>query len=230
MDELSRDPNKYGEVTVQGMGDSLPPYMIHCSFCNKPIQGAQPIPFRPGEALLSQQVREFTREDNEEDLEEEMEEQVTGVQPVESVEQTSGAIPAASEELADGFQNAAQDPSSETPSEQPIEEEAGTGMPMMEIPQQLPVQEAFFENIMRLNQGKMVDVHMNFDSSAMTKEVFSGIILAGGRDNIVLQNPATGEVYVLLTVFLNYVLFHEEINFNPELAFGSGGGVIVRPT
>lgn len=183
---------------------TYPSHTNNCPYCNKPVQATSsiPVPFRPQEEYLVQQETDKAQEDI-----------------VDKPKTSASKEP-----------NAKQDPPRESAEQQPANKQNETAAAPMDVPEQLPVQEAFFENIMRLNQGKKVDVHMNFDGSAMTREVFTGRILAGGRDNIVLQNVETGENFVLLTVFLNYVVFHEDINFNPDLAFGSGSGLVVTPS
>lgn len=100
-------------------------------------------------------------------------------------------------------------------------------MPQQQIPQmlpsnipgnltELPMEQSYIENILRLNRGKMATVYMSFDGSKNSYEptVFKGIVEAAGRDHIVLSDPETGMRYLLLMVFLNYVTFDEEIAYS----------------
>ncbi|HEX6594006.1 MAG TPA: spore coat protein GerQ [Bacillota bacterium] len=84
--------------------------------------------------------------------------------------------------------------------QQPIPE--GVGM--------LPLEQSYIENILRLNRGKHATVYMTIDGNT---KVFKGIIRAAGRDHIILRDPNTEKRYLLLMVYLDYVVFDEEINY-----------------
>lgn len=73
----------------------------------------------------------------------------------------------------------------------------------------------YVSNILRLNRGKIATVYMTFsgNDAATAQRVFVGVIEAAGRDHIILSDPNTGHRYVLLTVYLDYVEFPEEINY-----------------
>ncbi|WP_245676712.1 spore coat protein GerQ [Bacillus solimangrovi] len=87
--------------------------------------------------------------------------------------------------------------------------------PYSNIPGMLPLEESYIENILRLNRGKPVTVYMTFENNkewnAMT---FRGIIEAAGRDHIILSDPETGKRYLLLMIYLDYVVFDEEVNYD----------------
>lgn len=91
------------------------------------------------------------------------------------------------------------------------------GGPMMDIgaPGQLPLEQSYIENILRLNKGKVATVYMTFENNEKwNAKVFKGIIEAAGRDHIILSDPQTGKRYLLLMVYVNYVTFDEEINYS----------------
>ena len=73
----------------------------------------------------------------------------------------------------------------------------------------------FLDNILRLNRGKLARVHMTFNSGANSSEtkIFTGIIETAARDHLVLSDPTTGGRYLLLTIYLDYIEFPEEINY-----------------
>lgn len=75
----------------------------------------------------------------------------------------------------------------------------------------LPMQQSYIENILRLNRGKEATVYMTFEGNK--SQTFKGIVEAAGRDHIILSDPTTGERYLLLMVYLDYVTFDEEINY-----------------
>lgn len=99
-----------------------------------------------------------------------------------------------------------------------IAQGAGTGMGQMGMMNQnnmnqLPLEQSYIENILRLNKGKLAHVYMTFDNDNQMRE-FRGIIEAAGRDHLIISDPETGHRYLLLMVYLNYVEFDEEIEYN----------------
>ncbi|MDR7073915.1 spore coat protein GerQ [Fictibacillus barbaricus] len=91
------------------------------------------------------------------------------------------------------------------------------GGPMADIgaPGQLPIEQSYIENILRMNKGKVATVYMTFENNEKwNAKVFKGIIEAAGRDHIILSDPQTGKRYLLLMVYVNYVTFDEEINYS----------------
>jgi len=81
------------------------------------------------------------------------------------------------------------------------------------------VEQSFIENILRLNTGKMANVYMTFtDSEEWRNKVFTGTIENAGRDHIILKDPKTGLNYMLLLIYLDYVTFEEDIEYDPRFA------------
>ncbi|WP_027408075.1 spore coat protein GerQ [Anoxybacteroides tepidamans] len=94
------------------------------------------------------------------------------------------------------------------------------------IPGMLPIEESYIENILRLNKGKMVTVYMTFENNReWNAKVFRGIIEAAGRDHLILSDPQTGQRYLLPMIYLNYVVFDEEINYEYPFAGGTASGL-----
>jgi spore germination protein Q len=85
------------------------------------------------------------------------------------------------------------------------------GAPGQNVPGMLPLQESYIENILRLNRGKVATVYMTFENNR--DKVFKGVVEAAGRDHIILSDPRTGMRYILLMVYLDYVTFDEEIEY-----------------
>lgn len=77
----------------------------------------------------------------------------------------------------------------------------------------LPIQRSYIENILRLNRGKQATIYMTFEGQS-EPTVFTGIIEAAGRDHIIISDPQTGKRYLLLMIYLDYVSFDEELNYN----------------
>ena len=73
----------------------------------------------------------------------------------------------------------------------------------------------YVSSILRLNRGKLATIYMTFsgNDAATARRTFVGIIQSAGKDHIVLSDPNTGHRFILLTVYLDYVEFPEEINY-----------------
>lgn len=79
---------------------------------------------------------------------------------------------------------------------------------------QLPFEQSYIENILRMNKGKKVTIHMSFPDSDQYKDKdFSGIIEQSGRDHIILSDPSTGKWFLLLMIYVDFVTFDEKINY-----------------
>ncbi|MYL62421.1 spore coat protein GerQ [Bacillus hwajinpoensis] len=86
------------------------------------------------------------------------------------------------------------------------------------FPAQLAVEQSYIENILRLNLGKIATVYMTFENSEKwNSKVFKGVVEAAGRDHIILSDPQTGKRYILLMVYLDYITFDEELEYNYPL-------------
>ena len=78
----------------------------------------------------------------------------------------------------------------------------------------LTAEQSYIENILRLNKGKKARFHITVPGSKEWQDrVFDGIIEQAGRDHIIVSNPANGEWYLILMIYLDFVTFDESINF-----------------
>ncbi|MDR4890293.1 spore coat protein GerQ [Fredinandcohnia sp. QZ13] len=105
---------------------------------------------------------------------------------------------------------------------------AQTGGIAQNVPGMLPLEESYIENILRLNKGKAATVYMGFDNTNQQK-VFKGLIEAAGRDHLILSDPQTGMRYLLLMVFLQYITFDEEIEYQYPFGGGAQQGLVSYP-
>ncbi len=81
----------------------------------------------------------------------------------------------------------------------------------------IPFEQSYIENILRLNKGNKVTVYMTFpDSNDWRDKKFSGVIEQSGRDHIILSNPTTGKWELLLMIYVNYIEFDERIKYSQE--------------
>ena len=81
----------------------------------------------------------------------------------------------------------------------------------------LPDEQSYIENILRLNRGKKARFHVTVPGSIEWQDrVFDGIIEQAGKDHTIVSNPNTGEWYLILMIYLDFVTFEEPINYNKE--------------
>ena len=78
----------------------------------------------------------------------------------------------------------------------------------------LPMEQSYVENILRLNKGKIASFYMSYpDSNEWRDEIFTGRVEQAARDHVVVFDPKNGKWYLLLSIYLNYIVFDEEINY-----------------
>ena len=86
------------------------------------------------------------------------------------------------------------------------------------FPQNKRIEESYIENIIRLNRGKLGTFYMTYsDSNEWRDRVYKGVIEAAGVDHIIISDPRDGKRYVLLNIYLDWVEFNEEINYDYPL-------------
>ena len=79
---------------------------------------------------------------------------------------------------------------------------------------ELLTEQSYVENILRMNKGKKVKAYVSYsDSVEWRDKVFEGIIEQAGRDHLILSDPNTGNWYLILLIYLDYVEFPEKINY-----------------
>lgn len=79
----------------------------------------------------------------------------------------------------------------------------------------MPIEQSYIENILRLNKGKKVKVYVSYpDSSAWQNKVYEGIIEEAGKDHLIIKDNVSGSWYLIRIIYLNYVEFMEPINYS----------------
>ncbi|RID87459.1 spore coat protein GerQ [Peribacillus asahii] len=97
-----------------------------------------------------------------------------------------------------------------------------------EVPGMLPVEQSYIENILRLNKGKLATVYATFENNReWNAKKFKGIIEAAGRDHLILSDPQSGQRYLIPMVYVDYITFDEEIEY--EYPFGGGSNLTSFP-
>ena len=76
-----------------------------------------------------------------------------------------------------------------------------------------PFENSYIENILRLNLGKTATIYMNFENSQWGSKIFKGELVGAGRDHILLKDNQTNVTYLLLRIYLCYVSFDEDIEY-----------------
>lgn len=93
--------------------------------------------------------------------------------------------------------------------------------PIYQQPYNKPIttsEESYIENIVRLNRGKMATFYMTYsDSNEWRDRVYRGVIEAAGVDHIIISDPRDGKRYILLNIYLDWIEFNEEINYDYPL-------------
>lgn len=78
----------------------------------------------------------------------------------------------------------------------------------------LPQEESYIENILRQNKGKIASFYMTYtDSNEWRDKVYTGVVQQAARDHVVISDPKTGKWYILLTIYLDFIVFDEEIDY-----------------
>ncbi len=82
------------------------------------------------------------------------------------------------------------------------------------VPGQLPLEQSYIENILRLNLGKVATLYMTYENNReWNAKIFKGKLEAAGRDHIIISDPQTGMRFLLLMVNLDYITFDEPLNY-----------------
>lgn len=86
--------------------------------------------------------------------------------------------------------------------------------PYQQVPSPMFMEQSYIENILRLNTGKQVSVYMNFEGSQWGSKIFRGELLEAGKDHIIIRDNQTRVSYLLLSIYLSYVTFDENIEYD----------------
>jgi spore germination protein Q len=96
------------------------------------------------------------------------------------------------------------------------------------LPGQLPIEQSYIENILRLNKGKLVTVFATFEgNSQWNAKEFTGIIEAAGRDHVILSDPQKGTRFLIPMVAVDYITFSEQIEY--EYPYGASPSLSTYP-
>lgn len=81
----------------------------------------------------------------------------------------------------------------------------------------VPFEQSYIENILRLNKGKKVTIYASYaDSREWKDRIFKGIIEESGRDHIILSDPTTGKWFLIIMIYVDYIEFDEKINYSKD--------------
>lgn len=80
--------------------------------------------------------------------------------------------------------------------------------------QELPMEQSYVENILRMNKGKIASFYMTFpDSNEWRDRIFTGVVEQAARDHVVVSDPKNGKWYLLLSIYIDFIVFDEEIDY-----------------
>ena len=90
-----------------------------------------------------------------------------------------------------------------------------TGIPNVNMSGfELPMEQSYVENILRMNKGKVASFYMTFPDAGEWKDrIFTGVVEQAARDHFVISDPKTGKWYLLLSIYLDFIVFDEEIDY-----------------
>jgi spore germination protein Q len=94
------------------------------------------------------------------------------------------------------------------------------------VPGMLPTEQSYIENILRLNKGKLIHLFATFENKK--EKEFVGLIEAAGRDHVIISNPQTGERDLIPMVYVDYITFSEEIEY--EYPYGATTQMATYPS
>lgn len=86
-------------------------------------------------------------------------------------------------------------------------------LPQYGVMDQTLNEQSYIENILRLNLGKVCTVYMNFENSQWGSKIFKGVLKAAGKDHIIIKDLQSETVFLLLSIYLDYVTFDESIEY-----------------
>jgi len=79
----------------------------------------------------------------------------------------------------------------------------------------LPLDESYMDSLIRNNIGKQVCIYVTFPGSNDFKDFkFNGILEQSGKDYVVLSEPSSGKWHLFPTVYIDFITFDENINYN----------------
>lgn len=96
----------------------------------------------------------------------------------------------------------------------PLLDSRPTAAPFDETGNELPMEQSYIENILRMNKGKRIAAYFSFSDSVEWRDrKFVGIVEQAGRDHLILSDPNTGKWYLIPMIYLDYIEFDERINY-----------------
>ena len=79
----------------------------------------------------------------------------------------------------------------------------------------IPREQSYIENILRLNKGQKVKAYVSYpDSSAWQNKVYEGLIEEAGKDHLIIRDTMNNIWYLIRIIYLNYVEFMDPIVYS----------------
>lgn len=80
---------------------------------------------------------------------------------------------------------------------------------------QLPREESYIENILRLNRGKPGNFYFSFDQAIEGSNTRSvrAVVEAAGRDHVILRELRTNHRFLFPMIYFDYAEFDEELKY-----------------
>lgn len=87
--------------------------------------------------------------------------------------------------------------------------------PIIEVPNYNVFSFDHMNDLIKNNIGKQVCIYVTFPSSNDFRDFkFDGILEQSGDDYIVLSIPSTGKWHLIPNIYIDFIVFDENINYN----------------
>lgn len=87
------------------------------------------------------------------------------------------------------------------------------GMPTTQS--NIPREESYIENILRLNRGKPGTFYFSFDNAVngQNTKAVRGVVEAAGRDHVILRELKSNHRFLFPMIYFDYAEFDEELAY-----------------
>ena len=87
-------------------------------------------------------------------------------------------------------------------------------IPNYNLENEIPLEQSYIENILRLNKTKQACVHITIPNSEKYKDSeFKGIIEQAGKDHLIISEPTSGKWFLIPMIYIDFITFDEKINY-----------------
>ena len=79
----------------------------------------------------------------------------------------------------------------------------------------LPEEDLYIDNVLKLNKGKLLKIHITIPGSIEWQDqIFEGLLEEVSKDHIIISNPSTGQWNIIPMIYLDFIILEEPVNYN----------------